>query len=294
MPDQPEKKTPFWERGGAEETSYLKEMVSHPASVYGGLAALAAGAILSIPLGLGFAAIPVLIYAAGEGIASLFVPSSPVFREAVNRRKRAERRSAMRQHLEEEITKRVGADHRLWGTVKRMDERLRSLEGIAKNSSTTLSLRETERMAEVVVNFLGLWLARLIIAERLESMDDRRLAGRIQYIDQQIAGAATPVDRKRLERAREDLTRVAGRRDSLRARETALDAAMLAMADAFEEVYQQIITDPSATDVTRSLEEAVSRMGVQQELEMAVDDELADLLPGRRAAAAASARKVGA
>ena len=53
-----------------EEINYFKEMITSQTSVLGLFGALGAGAVLSIPLGLGFAVIPPLLFCAGGAIAS--------------------------------------------------------------------------------------------------------------------------------------------------------------------------------------------------------------------------------
>lgn len=289
-----EGKTPkhMWEGREDEAVSYLKEMVKHPASVYGLLGMIALGAVASIPLGLGVGVIPLLAFAAGESIAALFVPNSPVFREMVDRKKRAERRENFRDHLTEKVEAKVGGDHPHWSVYHRMRERLDSLREIAANRSTSLSPYDVERLDEATVDYLGLWLARLVMSERRNTLDERGIRSRIESIDQQLEDAAR-VERKRLAKARQDLERILKRRSSLSARETAVEAAMLSMSDTFEEVYQRVMTDPTSTDVAQELQNAVERLGIEEELDFAVEEELGDLLQTRRKRAAqAQARSI--
>jgi len=276
-------KTPkhLWEGQEEEAVSYLKEMVAHPASVYGLLGMLALGAVVSIPLGLGVGVIPLLAFAAGESIAALFVPNSPVFREMVDRKKRRERREKFREHLTDKIESKVGGDHPHWAVYQRMRERLTSLQEIAANRATSLSPYDVERLDEATVDYLGLWLARLVMSERRATLDERGIKARIESIDKQIEGVAG-VERKRLAKARQDLERILKRRTNLTARETAVEAAMLSMSDTFEEVYQRVMTDPTSTDVAQELQNAVERLGIEEELDFAVEEELGDLLQARK------------
>ena len=62
---------------------------------------------------------------------------------------------------------------------------------------------------------------------------------------------------------------------------------MLSMVDTFEELYQRVVTNPTSGDVSVQLNDAVERMKVEEQLDLAVEAELADLFaPGRKAAAA--------
>ena len=275
----------IWERNeGGEEISYLKEMITSQTSLLSGLGALAAGAILSIPLGLGFAAIPVLGWAAAEAIAALFVPSSPVFRHKIDLRKRRERREQARQHMSQEITNRVGGDAKNWVVYWRMRERLESLRELVKHRDNSLSDTDVERLDDATVDYLGLWLARIVMAERRRTVDVKQIRGKVARIERQIERSESALEVRKLEKARADLERILKRQDALWTRETSVEAAMLSMADTFEEVYQRLMTNPQSVDVAEHLNSAVDRMAIEEELDLAVDRELDELLHKRRRA----------
>jgi len=264
------------------DANYLSEMVTSQASVLGLVGALGLGAVLSIPLGIGVGAIPIIAALAVEGIAALFVPSSPVFREFVNRKKRADRRATVREHLLEELQRRARPDDRNWNTYNKMLDRLDSLRQIAKTSSTQLSDRNVEDLDDATVDFLGLWMAWLAMRERWEDLDEKGINRRIGQIRAQLEEATDAVDRKHLQKAESDLTRILDRRKSLWGRAAAVEAGMLSMADTFEEVYQRVVSNPASNDVTAALDEAVERMRVEEALDFAVDTELEDLMKKRR------------
>ena len=99
MADKPH----IWEMTSAnEDVSYFKEMLTHQVSIGTMLSALSIGALVSIPMGLGIGAIPILMAVAGQAIAALFVPSSPVFRKMVDDRNRKDHRDKAREHLKEQ------------------------------------------------------------------------------------------------------------------------------------------------------------------------------------------------
>ena len=281
----------LWEGNEEEAVSYLKEMLAHPTSGWGLLGALGIGALLSIPLGLGVGFIPLLLFAAGESIAALFVPNSPVFREKIDRKKRAERREQFRRHLVGKIEAKVGGDHPHWSVYRRMRERHASLGEIASNRETSLTPYDVERLDDATVDYLGLWLARLVMSERRGTLDDRGIQGRIESIDRQIEATSAAIERKRLAKARQDLQRILRRRESLTARETAVEATMLSMSDTFEEVYQRVMTDPNSTDIARELQGAVERLGIEEEIDFAVEEELGDLVRRRQLKAAQQGAK---
>lgn len=275
----------------ASEISYLKEMVTSSTSIYGLLGTLTVAALLSIPLGVGIAAIPVLFFAAVQAIAALFIPSSPVFQAAVQKRKRAERRQNSREHLVEEIERRDTGDGQFhWRAYHRMRERVESLNQIASNRQTAMSERDVERLDDATVDYLGLWLAWLVMAERWQNVDEDGIAKRVEAIDRQLDKLDDSTERRRLEKARTDLERILARRKTLWGRATEVEAKMLAMTDTLEEVYQRVITNPNSDDATQQLQDALERMKVEEKIDMAVDAELDTLLSKGRKAAAAKAR----
>jgi hypothetical protein len=278
-----------WEED--EEISYLKEMLTHPNSVYGLLGTLTLAAILSIPLGIGIALIPLLFFGAFESIAALFIPSSPIFREMINRRKRAERREKVRSHLVEEIERRESDGQFHWRAYHRMRERIESLNEFADARKAALSAHDVERLDDATVDYLGLWLGWLVLAERWQGTDEEGLQRRINAIDVQLE-KVSGLEAKRLSKAKEDLERILKRRESMWGRATEIEAKMLAMSDTLEEVYQRVMLNPHSGDATEQLQEAVERMKVEEEIDYAVDSELEALLGNKKKAQQTQARTI--
>jgi hypothetical protein len=278
---------------GEEKVSYVKEMLVHPTNVSSFFGALALGAILSIPFGLGVGMLPLIAFAAGEGIASLFVPSSPTFRANVDKKKRAEAREKSRMYLIGEISRRVLSSDDGWQQYRRIREKIDSLTDVARHRKTSLTEADVERLDDTSLNFLGLWLAKLVIKERRASIDIDELAEKIADIDVKLESADAGDERRRLAKARDDLERILGRRKSLDTRATSVDAAMLSMIDTFEEVYQQIATAPTSNEVTKHLEQAVERLTLEEGLDLAVEEELGELFTLRRGQAAKKAAAAG-
>jgi hypothetical protein len=282
-----EEHTKPWQAEEPDEASvnFLKEMVLSQTSAMGLLGSLTAGAILSIPLGLGIGVLPLLAYGAAQSIATMFIPSSPVFRERVMRRKRSEKRTATRAHLLEELEARSTEAAPQWQTYGRMRDRLRSLEKLAESRGTGLGYRDVERLDDATVDYLGLWLGWIVMGDRYNSTDEVDLERKLEHIREELElDDLGGVERNRLEKARQDLQGILERRRSLWARATGLEAAMLAMADTFEEVFQRVVANPASGDVSAELSQAVERMRVEEALDLAVDDELEDLFRRRKAA----------
>ena len=263
-----------------KKTSYLWEMLAHRYHVYGLLSSVAAASFLSIPLGPA-ALIPVLGYAAATSIAALFVPGSRSFQEAVDARKRHEAREATRAHLRTEITRRVGTDHNFWGMYARLLDRRDALAKVAAPDGV-ISPEEVERLDDATVDFLGLWLGRVAISERARVLDERALEGRVASLDDEIEATTDSEDKRRLVKAKGDLERLIRRRAEMRSRDAAAEAAMLAMVDTFDEVYQRVMTSPSQGESARAeLRVAVDRLDIEEELDTVLYDEVDALLGGK-------------
>lgn len=270
-----------WSQSGKRKISYLKEMLVHEYSLYGFLGSAAAATLISIPLGLGPALIPLLAYGAGTSIAALFVPGSRTFRESVDRRKRNEAREAAREHLLAETHKRIGADHPYWAVYGRLLERRDALRRTADARENAITHDDVDRLDDATVDFLGLWLGRIAIHERDQRFTESALLARIAQLDGEIEAAEDPENKRRLIKARSDLKSLAKRRQEMRARDAAAEAAMLSMSDTFDEVYQRVMANPTSRDAVQTeLRAAVDRLDIEEELDHVLFDEVEAMLGG--------------
>lgn len=264
-----------------KKPSYLKEMLLHPINGYAAGAAVIAGAVLSIPFGA-VGLIPVVGFLAGDAIAALFVPSNPNFKEKVDKKHRKKAREEMRAHLVQEVESRAGFEAEgMWNTYHRMRERIDSLQAMAAKHDTQLSERDVEALDDASVKFLGYWLAKLTMADRRNMIDERTLQKSLQDITEQIETAESRSERVRLEKTRTDLEALVKRKRTLVTRMTEVETAMLTMADALEEVYQQVVANPTAPEVGTQLRQAAERMRVEEQLDHAIDDEIDSMLAAR-------------
>jgi hypothetical protein len=268
-----------------EEPSYLWEMLGHQYTLYGLLSSLAAGSLLAIPYDLGVAALPLVAFAGVTSLAALFVPGSSGFRYKVNRRRRAARREAARDHLLAELAARAGPEHPNFPIYQRMVEHASSLLTLARSQRSALGFEDVERLEDAAVDYLGLWLARMAMAERHTRLVAQDLEQKIEATQRRLSQASGE-ERRPLEKALDELQRLLRSRKRIEAHETAVDAALIAMPDAFDEVYQGVMQNPTSSDAVQRLQQAVERMRVEDELGAAVDEDLASLFSGDKASAA--------
>ncbi len=266
----------------ANKPSYVKEMLLHQGNIYTFLVSALAGTLLTIPFGVGIGALPLLAYGAGATIASLFIPSHPLFRARVDARKHRERREGARGHLLFELGQQFMPDHPNWATYRRICERVRSLNEIVTNHTTTLSSREVEQLDDATVSFLGLWLALEAICQRERATHENTLAHKLAAVQAQLQDEPSDVERRRLERARGDLERVLKSRKQLDSQKASIEAAMLSLSDTFEDVFQNVMANPQSEDISRQLAAAVERLHVEEELSSAIDADIGEMLGTRR------------
>ncbi|MCC7536459.1 MAG: hypothetical protein IT379_09605 [Deltaproteobacteria bacterium] len=268
-----------WSTSSKKGGSYFMEMLAHRYNLYGLLGAVGAGAALSIPFGLGLAFVPLLGYLATTSIAALFVPGSASFRRKVDERRRKEARDGVRNHLLTEIRKRVGNEHGLWGVYHRMLERRDALARLAQQSESAIQPEEVEQLDDSTIDFLGLWLGRIAIGERDKAFSEQELKGRIHDLERDLKTLEDAADRKRLLKAKTDLEGLVKRRQEMRSRDRAAEAAMMSMSDAFDELYQRVMANPTSRDaVAGELRSAVERLNVEEELDTVLFDEVEAML----------------
>jgi hypothetical protein len=278
-----------WDEKPDGERSYLTELLTHQYTLYGFLSSIAAGSLLAIPYDFGLAALPLLGFGALTSLAALFVPSSLPFRRWVDRRHHDQRRASTRAQLVRELQSRETADHPSWEVYGRMVRRVQSLRELAQQRSSSFFETELERLDDATVDFLGLWLARISMGERLSHLVAQDLPAKLAQTDRRIETAA-PGDRRALEKARADLERLLASQTRIETHQTAIETAMLAMSDALEEVYQGVMSNPASNDASNRLQQAVDRMRIEDDLGSALDEDLEGVFGTR----AKRAQKVGA
>lgn len=278
------------ERKPEELPNYLTEFLGHPASVSGWLAAITGGAVLSVMSGFGMAAVPVILWAGAQGIGSLFIPSSPVFRDAIDRRRRNEQRETERQQLSDRIAEKAATlgdsfpDLVRYGDqYRRLRDRVTQLRAVVGKPGG-LSQRDWEKLDDATVEFLRVVYARLLVQERLRSDDDKRIARQLRQVTAELENVTSAADRRRLEIAQADLEKLLDRRAGLPGRDAAHAAQLTTMVEAFEDLVHRITTGGGADGLNDFLRDTTERMAIEEDLSATVDAELDELTTRARAA----------
>ena len=269
-----------------ERPSYVWEMLKRPLNLNLGLGTLAVASFLAIPFGGAGFALPLLLFGAGEAIASMFIPSSASFRVQIDREFAARRREETSAHLRNELMRRVGAEDGRWRIYERLCERIDSLREMAKHRRSGINQRDLLRLEEGCVDYLGLWLAEQSMVERQGAINEPGVERRILEIRERIAAGAD--DSRSLQKASADLEELLLRHRRLASRRAAVEAALLSLPDAFDEIYDAVVSLPAGGEGATRLQEAIDRLRLEEELESSLGAEIRDIAPyvPRHAAAA--------
>lgn len=280
------------------EHSYLKEMLTHPANFGALCSSVIAGSATLVFSGVApLALVPVVGYLGLAAVASLFVPDSPIFREYIRRRKGKERRELSRSHLREQIDALVPRalpeghasgrkdwrhEYRAyWPIYDRLRQRFAQLAHHRAAGTVRISPYDLDRLDDATLDFLRLFHARLLIRQRLMSIEPGQVQKEIDRIGYQLEHlGSSDADALRLERARDDLRALLDRHRSLIARDTSAAASLASMADTFEEVFQRLATG-SEEGVSEFLHGAAERLQIEEDLALEVEAELGEV--GRKA-----------
>lgn len=263
-----------------EKPNYLMEMLSTQANLWCGLGAAATGVLMSFPYGsAGF--IPVVLYGAFAVVAGLVIPEMPTFKEKVDKKYREQARQNAANHLKEQILKYADNEDSNWNVYYKMVERIHSLNDFAKNVNSHFSERDLEKMLDASINYLGMWLALLVMEERIQNIDERDLKNKLALCEKQLKDAGG--DKRRIEKTRTEILAILQRHAAIPAKKTAVETAMFSIRDAVEEIYQTTVTSQSSGEATNRLKEAVDRLHIEEALENDTEFNLDALLPSLNA-----------
>jgi hypothetical protein len=160
-----------------------------------------------------------------------------------------------------------------------MRERISFLREIAKNRDIPLNAGDIDRLDDACVDFLGLWLSHLAMEERERSVDDDSIDRRLKDIEQRLAKQPERTEQVSLEKARGDLQEMLRRHQRIGTRKAAVEAALLSIPDAVEEIYHMVISAPTSGAQADRLQDAINRLHMEESLEATVNDELGEALP---------------
>jgi hypothetical protein len=255
------------------KTNYLGELLKSSGTVTAGAAALAVGGILSIPLGMPGFIIPMIAATTGITLAGIFVPGLPGYRSKVDARKRKEARSRIRTHLIDSLVYRAGEKHPNWENLTRMEERISDYFAFKRAASEELPSNDVERLMDAPNSYLSLWATHLALRERLQTLEKAGLPSRIKSLEAEVKASPGSAN---LLKALGDLKTLQARRLTLDEKENAIEAAMLSLPDAVDEVTQGAYGAAQTEKALGRLRDAVSELIATEEIEQQLQVEMGE------------------
>jgi hypothetical protein len=255
------------------KTNYLGEMLKSSGTVTTGAAALALGGLMAIPLGISGFLLPVVAATTGITLAGIFLPSMPGFRARIDERKRKEARKNIRQHLIETLLARAGGEDPNWANLSRMEDRIRDYFAFKRAASEELASTDVERLLDAPNSYLSLWASHLSLVERLTTLENAGLPQRIKALQAEVQAAPGNAN---LLKALNDLKTLQGRRATLEAKENAVQAAMLSLPDAVDEVTQGAYGAIQTEQALGRLRSAVSELNLNDEIDQQLQIEMGE------------------
>jgi len=260
----------------APEPPYLWRMLTSQPNLYAALSTVIASAALSIPWGGAGAVLPLVVFAAGEAIAALFVPSSPAFRAKVDAELLATQRSQRHGQLLATLAPRVSKEDRRWQSHRLLlDRAARAHELRIPAGNVSITSRDLDRLRDAPNEYLSLWLTALDMRQRRKTVDIAELDHRLLALDEEIAEAQQGAgDLPSLRRAQNELRGLRERHERLDGRLAAVEAALLSLPDAVEEIHLALGPSQGAASGEVRLSEALDRLRAQEEIERSLTDEM--------------------
>lgn len=255
----------------AGTTSYTKEFLFSQSNVLSVLLGTAAAILLSFPFGAKGFVLPMIGIGTLESLALLFIPGMPGFRKSVDQRLREEKRTHLIQQLVRQILESVSQTHPNWSIFERMQERARSLAEMYKVRGDSVSERDVERVADAAAQFLANWLMAISIEARLKTLARSDLEKRRKEVTTRLEDDPGNTS---LTRALNDIDALLERRERLINRKAAVEAGLLALPDAVEEIMNAALTSRGADDASQRLQDAVDRLHDEEEAEAIIEQEL--------------------
>lgn len=248
-------------------------------------------ALLSWGAPVGFA--PFALYASVLLTAGLGLSRTRFWRQQIDEAFRREQRDHYRVHILREIMLRVpvemdgyrikgknfsglrDADQRRLEGYNNMVERIRSLSSVVMNGSTHVGKSEIERLHAASLDYLSLWLSKLVLDTRNIGADTQGLRQEIKKIEERLRSALPGVETRHLIQAKNDYMDMISRRESVPARGFAIDAALLSMPDKVEEIYQIVLGSSlsQSLDVGNKIEDCLARLRIEEALESELSDD---------------------
>ena len=250
--------------------SYSGAFLVHPLNRLVALGMTAASVLASFPLGWPGMALVLLGLAAVEVVGLTIVPSLPSFRAAVDRARARDEREARRARLTDEIERYGGSSHLT--DYEQMQQRVASLYRMAADATTTFGEREVEQLDDLSVSYLNLCLSDAALQEQDRAGTNNGVERKLRDVVQRLAQPLQDDERAQLLRAKAEYEEALKRQGRMNSRRSALEASLLSMPVRMEEVYQMVMTAPSAGNLSALLEESVQKLRTTEQVTLELEE----------------------
>ena len=253
-----------------KDVSYWRAFLTHPYNQMVVWAATAAGVLASFPYGWDGLALALLALAAVEVVGLAVVPGLPPFIASVDQKARRAERKAKRERLLSEVRMHGGSSH--LRAYEQMSQRVESLYRMASDTATSLSEREVEQLDDLTVNYLAMCLSDAAMRAKDGADHSGAAERKLRVLTQRLAqGGLAPDDEQQLLRAKQEYEEAMARQQRMEIRRSALEASLVSMPVRMEEVYQMVMTAPSAGKLSALLEESMSKLRTAEEVNFDVE-----------------------
>ena len=253
-----------------QEVSYWRAFLTHPYNQMVIWGAAAAGVFASFPYGWDGLALALLALAAVEVVGLAVVPGLPPFIASVDQKARRAERKAKRERLLSEVRMHGGSSH--LRAYEQMSQRVESLYRMASDTATSLSEREVEQLDDLTVNYLAMCLSDAVMRAKDGADNNGVTERKLRALTQRLAqGGLAQDDEQQLLRAKQEYEEALARHQRMDIRRSALEASLVSMPVRMEEVYQMVMTAPSAGQLSALLEESMSKLRTAEEVNFDVE-----------------------
>lgn len=268
-----------------KRTAYWLDYLRSHSHITALLVGLAASIAVSMPWGGDAFLLGLLSVLALDTVAVAIVPSLPPFREWADRKERAAILVEVHNRLMEEINAHGGSTH--VDSFSQMSKRVASLYRMADDPSSTLNHHDVQGLEDATMDYLRLCLSDAVLkAARRKGADSSSvIEDKLREVRDTLArGGFGAQEIQQLRRAESEFSEALARQGRMASRKAALEASLLAMPVRMEEVYQMVMTTPSAGNLGSLLEDSLSRLRITEEVSIELDQELGYTVPSMTAA----------
>jgi hypothetical protein len=153
-----------------ENINYWKEFVASETSLLTFVGSIGLGAVLSIPFGIGFAVIPPLLFCSGGFIASMFIPTSPIFQEYIRRKKRRVRIARLENEMITSLQQKVPQQEAKWINFWKLKEQWNTMKRWSKEGKY-LSQSDIDSFEDSILGYLRMWCSLVAMRESIQNID---------------------------------------------------------------------------------------------------------------------------